>query len=175
MTEAGPGAPEAAAAGARQVCERFHAAIELIGGRWTGAILRAVFTGQHRFARIRAAVPGLSDTMLAQRLRVLEAEGLLERRPGPGGPAHAEYHLTPMGRELEPVLEAVRTWAHRWIPLPGQEAGPGIPGSGSTAGPGAAPVPAAGPPAAPGPGPVSGPGPASGPVSDPVSGGPGSR
>lgn len=169
MTEAGPGAPEAAAAGARQVCERFHAAIELIGGRWTGAILRAVFTGQHRFARIRAAVPGLSDTMLAQRLRTLEAEGLLERRPGPGGPAHVEYHLTPMGRELEPVLEAVRTWAHRWIPLPGQEAGqeagPGIYGSGSTAGPGAGSVPAAGPPTASGPGAVAG----------SVSGGPGSR
>ncbi|MBM9509896.1 helix-turn-helix transcriptional regulator [Streptomyces sp. KK5PA1] len=97
------------------MCERFHAAIELIGGRWTGAILRAVFTGHHRFGRIREAVPGLSDTMLAQRLRTLEAEGLVERRGT--GQAPAEYHLTPMGRELEPVLAAVTDWAHRWIPL----------------------------------------------------------
>lgn len=107
-----------AANGIHQVCERFHAAIELIGGRWTGAILRAVFTGQHRFAHIRAAVPGLSDTMLAQRLRTLEEHGVLERRAGAGRPAPAEYHLTDKGRELEPVLEAVITWSHRWIPLP---------------------------------------------------------
>ncbi|MYS24999.1 transcriptional regulator, partial [Streptomyces sp. SID4948] len=102
------------------MCERFHAAIELIGGRWTGAILRVVFTGQHRFAHIRAAVPGLSDTMLAQRLRTLEAHGLLERRvgpagsagsAGPAGPAQIEYHLTDKGRELGPVLDAVIAWS----------------------------------------------------------------
>ncbi|SDO83735.1 winged helix-turn-helix transcriptional regulator [Actinacidiphila guanduensis] len=112
-----------------QVCERFHTAIELIGGRWTGAIIRAVFTGQHRFAHIRAAVPGLSDTMLAQRLRTLEENGLLERRAGPGGtpgPAPAEYHLTQKGLELEPVLAAVTAWSHRWVPLPGAgDPGPG--------------------------------------------------
>lgn len=106
-----------------QVCERFHAAIELIGGRWTGAILRAVFTGQHRFAHIRAAVPGLSDTMLAQRLRTLEEHAVLERRVGPAAPGQIEYHLTDKGRELEPVLEAVIAWSHRWIPLPPDPSG----------------------------------------------------
>ncbi|WP_405577842.1 winged helix-turn-helix transcriptional regulator [Streptomyces sp. NBC_01190] len=108
-----------------QVCVRFHAAIELIGGRWTGAILQAVFTGHHRFARIRAAVPGLSDTMLAQRLRTLETNGLLERRAGPpesAGPATTEYHLTAKGRELSPILDAVIAWSHRWIPLPEESA-----------------------------------------------------
>ncbi|SEG82344.1 transcriptional regulator, HxlR family [Actinacidiphila yanglinensis] len=109
---------EAAVIEIHQVCERFHAAIELIGGRWTGAILRAVFTGQHRFAHIRAAVPGLSDTMLAQRLRTLEEHAVLERRVGPAAPGQIEYHLTDKGRELEPVLEAVIAWSHRWIPLP---------------------------------------------------------
>jgi DNA-binding HxlR family transcriptional regulator len=119
--------PEASAAEIHQVCERFHAAIELIGGRWTGAILRAVFTGQRRFAHIRAAVPGLSDTMLAQRLRTLEAHGLLERRVGAAGPAGSapiEYHLTPKGEELGPVLDAVIAWSHRWIPLPGGSSRP---------------------------------------------------
>jgi DNA-binding HxlR family transcriptional regulator len=113
---------EVAAVAIHQVCERFHSAIELIGSRWTGAILRAVFTGQHRFAHIRAAVPGLSDTMLAQRLRTLEEHGVLERRVGAGlsGPAQVEYHLTDKGRELEPVFEAVIAWSHRWIPLPGR-------------------------------------------------------
>ncbi|WP_329129158.1 helix-turn-helix transcriptional regulator [Streptomyces sp. NBC_01476] len=107
-----------------RVCVRFHSAIELIGGRWTGAILRAVFTGHHRFARIKAAVPGLSDTMLAQRLRVLEENELLERRVGAAGPAQIEYHLTEKGRELGPVLEAVVAWSHRWIPLPDDSARP---------------------------------------------------
>jgi DNA-binding HxlR family transcriptional regulator len=102
-----------------RVCERFHAAIELIGGRWSGAILRAVFTGAHRYGHIRAAVPGLSDTMLAQRLRTLEARGLLERRTGAEDCERVEYHLTQMGLELEPVIEAVIEWAHRWIPLGG--------------------------------------------------------
>lgn len=102
----------------RQVCRRYHAAIELIGARWTGAILRALFTGQHRYAQIRAAVPGLSDTMLADRLRSLEGDGLIERRVIASSPVQVEYRLTEMGRDLEPVLDAVLSWAHRWIPLP---------------------------------------------------------
>ena len=111
--------PKRSEAEIHRVCTRFHTAIELIGGRWTGAILRAVFTGQHRFAHIRAAVPGLSDTMLAQRLRTLEAHGLLERRVGAAGPAaQIEYHLTRKGRELGPVLDALIDWSHRWVPLP---------------------------------------------------------
>ncbi len=101
----------------RRVCARFHTAIELIGTRWTGAILRVIFTDQHRYAQIKAAVPGLSDTMLAQRLRTMEAEGLLERRVIASTPVGVEYHLTEMGRELEPVLAALITWSHRWIPL----------------------------------------------------------
>jgi DNA-binding HxlR family transcriptional regulator len=107
-----------------QVCRRFHTAIELIGARWTGAILRALFTGRHRYAQIRAAVPGLSDTMLADRLRSLEADGLVERRVIPSSPVQVEYHLTEKGRDLEPVLDAVLSWAHRWIPLPDETHAP---------------------------------------------------
>ncbi|GLW09970.1 HxlR family transcriptional regulator [Microtetraspora sp. NBRC 13810] len=102
------------------VCVRFHAAIELIGTRWTGAILHVLFTGRHRYAQIKAAVPGLSDTMLAQRLRTLEAEEIIERRVIPATPVQVEYHLTEKGRDLETVLQAVTTWSHRWIPLPGE-------------------------------------------------------
>jgi len=102
------------------VCVRFHAAIELIGARWSGAILRAMFTEQTRYAEIKAAVPGLSDTMLAQRLRTLEKEGLIERRVIPATPVQVEYRLTEMGRDLEPVLASVIAWSHRWIPLPEQ-------------------------------------------------------
>jgi len=101
-----------------KVCDRFHTAIELIGGRWTGSVLRALFTGSHRFADIKAAVPNLSDTMLSQRLRELEAAGIVERRVIASSPVRVEYQLTQMGRELEPVLDAVIVWSHRWIPLP---------------------------------------------------------
>ncbi|MEV7970841.1 helix-turn-helix domain-containing protein [Sphaerisporangium sp. NPDC088356] len=104
------------------VCVRFHTAIELIGSRWSGAILRAIFTGQVRYAQIKASVPGLSDTMLVQRLRTLESEGLIERRVIPASPVQVEYCLTEKGRDLEPALEAVIAWSHKWIPLPGQEA-----------------------------------------------------
>ncbi|HEX3784730.1 MAG TPA: helix-turn-helix domain-containing protein [Pseudonocardiaceae bacterium] len=100
------------------VCTRFHTAIELIGTRWTGAILRAIFTDQHRYAQIKAAVPGLSDTMLAQRLRTMEAEGLIQRRVIASSPVSVEYHLTAMGRDLEPALNALMAWSHKWIPLP---------------------------------------------------------
>ena len=101
-----------------KVCVRFHTAIELLGARWTGAVLRALFTGSHRFADIKAAVPSLSDTMLSQRLRELEAAGILERQVLPTTPVRVEYHLTQMGREVQPVLDAVIAWSHRWIPLP---------------------------------------------------------
>ncbi|GII59482.1 HxlR family transcriptional regulator [Planotetraspora thailandica] len=106
-----------------RVCERYHAAIELIGARWSGAILRAIFTDHHRYAQIKAAVPGLSDTMLAERLRRLEIEGLVERRVTPSIPVQVEYHLTRKGADLEEVMQAVVTWSHKWLPLPGQPVG----------------------------------------------------
>jgi DNA-binding HxlR family transcriptional regulator len=100
------------------VCARFHAAIELIGARWSGAVLRAMFTGSCRFADIRAAIPGISDVMLTRRLRELEDAGLIQRQVIPASPVHVEYHLTPMGHEIGPVLDAVIAWAHKWIPVP---------------------------------------------------------
>ncbi|MEE2058073.1 winged helix-turn-helix transcriptional regulator [Rhodococcus artemisiae] len=99
------------------VCTRFHTAIELIGARWTGAILRAMFTGAHQYSQIKTAVPGLSDTMLTQRLRTLEAEVIVERHVLPTSPVQVEYHLTDKGRQLEPVFASVIEWSHRWIPL----------------------------------------------------------
>lgn len=73
---------------------------------------------QHRFADIRAAVPGLSDTMLAQRLRELAQAGLIQRRVIPSTPVRVEYDLTDKGRELEPVMRALSDWAHKWLAPP---------------------------------------------------------
>ncbi|MGN9846338.1 winged helix-turn-helix transcriptional regulator [Nonomuraea sp. H19] len=103
------------------VCVRFHTALELIGARWSGAVIRMIFDGAHRYAELKAAIPGINDTMLARRLRELEAAGLIERRVLATSPVRVEYHLTEMGQELRPVLDELVTWAHKWIPLPEAE------------------------------------------------------
>lgn len=98
------------------MCPRYHYAVELIGARWSGAILLALLDGRRRYGEVKAVVPRLSDTMLAQRLRELEREGLLERRVLPTAPVRVEYHLTDKGQALLPVVEALRAWADAWVP-----------------------------------------------------------
>ncbi len=96
------------------VCPHFHAAIELIGKRWTGAILCALTAGSLRFGELARAVPGLSDRLLSQRLRELEEEGLVEREVESGTPVRVIYSLTEVGAELRPVITELKTWAKRW-------------------------------------------------------------
>lgn len=99
------------------VCSRFHRAIELIGSRWTGAILRTLLDGRVRYASIKAAIPDITDRMLSERLRSLEAEGLVLRSVVPETPVRVEYELTKKGRELQDALREIGNWAERWIPL----------------------------------------------------------
>ena len=96
------------------VCPHFHRAIELIGKRWTGAIVFALTDGAKRYAELGKAVPGLSDRLLSQRLRELEEEGLVERRVEAGTPVRVTYSLTVVGRELDPALRELKAWAKRW-------------------------------------------------------------
>jgi len=96
------------------VCPHFHAAIELIGKRWTGAIISALTEGPMRFGDLARAVPGLSDRLLSQRLRELEAEGLVEREVESGTPVRVTYSLTEKGRELGPAIDELKQWAKRW-------------------------------------------------------------
>ncbi len=96
------------------VCPDFHAAIELIGRRWAGAILWALAERPHYFAELTASVPGLSDRLLSRRLRELEAAGLVERSVHGGTPPRVSYALTEKGRSLEPVLGELRDWARAW-------------------------------------------------------------
>jgi DNA-binding HxlR family transcriptional regulator len=96
-------------------CPFYHHAVELIGRRWTGAILRALLTGITRFSDLTAAIPGLSDRMLSERLKELEVEGIVERRVIPATPVRVEYHLTEKGRALGAVMEAISAWANRWL------------------------------------------------------------
>ncbi len=103
-------------------CPRFHYAVELIGRRWTGAILRALMGGATRYSDITHAVPGLSDRLLSERLRELEAEGIVERTVIPEMPVRIEYRLTAKGESLESVLVSVSNWAETWIEAPVAEA-----------------------------------------------------
>lgn len=96
-------------------CPHFHHAIELIGRRWTGVVLRTMLHGATRFSDIAAAVPNLSDKMLAERLKELEGEGMITRRVIPAMPVRVEYELTEKGRALNIVVEALGEWADQWI------------------------------------------------------------
>jgi DNA-binding HxlR family transcriptional regulator len=97
------------------LCARFHRAVELIGGRWTGAVIRLLLNGRMRFAELRSAIPDISDRMLSERLRELEAEGIVARIVVPETPVRVEYELTEKGRALEHALAAVGKWAERWV------------------------------------------------------------
>jgi DNA-binding HxlR family transcriptional regulator len=100
------------------LCVRFHKAVELIGGRWTGAVIQLLFNGRLRFAELRAAIPDISDRMLSERLRELESEGIVARTVIPETPVRVEYELTEKGRALEHALSAVGKWAERWVSDP---------------------------------------------------------
>jgi DNA-binding HxlR family transcriptional regulator len=97
-----------------QVCPDYHAAVEMIGKRWTGAILWALTERPHYFVELSLAIPGMSDRLLSRRLRELESEGLVERSVHAGGPARVSYSLTEKGRALEPAIRELRAWAKRW-------------------------------------------------------------
>lgn len=96
-------------------CPVFHRAIELIGRRWTGAIVRAMLAGATRFGELTEIIPELSDRMLSERLKELEAEGIITRTVIPETPVKIEYHLTDKGRALGPVLDAISAWAGDWV------------------------------------------------------------
>jgi DNA-binding HxlR family transcriptional regulator len=101
--------PEAA------LCARFHKAIELIGRRWTGAIIQMLFRGPARFAELRDVIPEITDRMLSERLQELEEEGLVVRTVIPQTPVRVEYQLSAKGRALESALGAIGKWAEHWI------------------------------------------------------------
>ena len=96
------------------VCHRYHEAVELVGRRWSGAILYSLIDGPCYFSGVAAAVPGLSDRLLSQRLRELEAEGLIERAVHEGTPPRVSYCLSDSGEALVPALRAIHDWAQDW-------------------------------------------------------------
>jgi DNA-binding HxlR family transcriptional regulator len=100
------------------VCAEFHRTIELIGKRWTGAILAVLMQGPHRFNEILNSVPGLSDRLLTERLRELEDKGIVERRIFAERPVRIEYALTKAGLDLDQLIKVITAWGLKWCPEP---------------------------------------------------------
>lgn len=100
-----------------EICPQFHYAIELIGRRWTGAVLFALFKGNTRFSELRESIPDITDRMLTERLHELESQGVLTRSVIPDTPVRIEYRLTEKGLALQIALEAITNWAHDWVTL----------------------------------------------------------
>ena len=96
-------------------CSAYHRAVELIGKRWTGAIVFVLLDGSLRFSEVKALVPDLSDRLLSDRMKELEAEGIVERRVIDDLPVRVEYALTDKGRALEPTVRSLKVWARSWL------------------------------------------------------------
>ncbi|KEO81362.1 winged helix-turn-helix transcriptional regulator [Tumebacillus flagellatus] len=97
------------------LCPKFETAFNLLGKRWNGLIIRALMEGPSRFKEISDLIPGMSDRMLAERFKELEAAGILIRRVFPETPVRIEYELTDKGRALEPIMNEVQHWADKWV------------------------------------------------------------
>lgn len=97
-------------------CAHYHRAVELIGKRWTGAILFVLLeNGPMRFSEIGHSIPDLSDRLLSERMKELEAEGIVRRTVGDGSPVKVEYALTGKGEGLEPAVRALKVWARAHV------------------------------------------------------------
>jgi DNA-binding HxlR family transcriptional regulator len=84
--------------------------VDVVGGRWRTVLLSHLKEGVHRYGELRRRMPGISEKMLTQRLRELEADGLVSRRDLGTVAPHVEYELTDEGRSLAPVLQALYDW-----------------------------------------------------------------
>jgi DNA-binding HxlR family transcriptional regulator len=98
----------------RTVCESFQRAAQLVGQRWVPQIVWVLLGGARRYSVLRDAIPDISDTLLSERLRDLEAEGIVTRTVTPTTPVLIEYGLTERGRDLAGVIDGLSVWADRW-------------------------------------------------------------
>jgi len=90
-------------------------AAEVLCTRWTLVLMRELIAGSTRFSDLRRGVPKMSPTLLSQRLKELEEAGIIERKPLPSQKGSFEYCLTPAGRDVRAVVEAMGTWGQKWV------------------------------------------------------------
>ncbi|WP_438449288.1 winged helix-turn-helix transcriptional regulator [Gorillibacterium sp. sgz5001074] len=96
------------------LCPKFEAAFELLGKRWTGLIIQVLLSGPKRFKDISDVISGMSDRMLSERFKELEAAGIIIRHVYPETPVRIEYDLTEKGKALQSVMAEVQKWAEQW-------------------------------------------------------------
>ncbi len=97
------------------------ATARILGARWTLQIVHHL-RERRRFCELQDLVGGVNPTTLSQRLKFLEEQGLILRRPISDAPPHVEYELTDKGRDLLPILDALASWAEKWLVLQGHAA-----------------------------------------------------
>jgi DNA-binding HxlR family transcriptional regulator len=103
-----------------RVCLKFQAAVDLLGKRWSMLILQQLLEGPRRYSELADMLDVMSEKMLSERLKELEATGLAERRVIAGHPVRVEYHLTDKGRALGRVIGSLERWADQWMATPAQ-------------------------------------------------------
>jgi DNA-binding HxlR family transcriptional regulator len=91
------------------------ATARIVSGKWTLLILRDLATGPCRFTQLERSLAGISPRTLSQRLRVLEDEGVIARQVYPESPPRVEYELTAKGRDIVPIVEAMRCYGEQWL------------------------------------------------------------
>ena len=96
------------------ICRHFRQAADLLGKRWNVQIVRALLSGVGRFSDLRTAVAPISDNLLSERLKELEAEDIVVREVTPSTPVRIEYRLTERGKDLGRVIDELAAWAERW-------------------------------------------------------------
>ena len=92
------------------------ASAEIIGAKWTALLVHDLSEGPRRFSELEHSCSGISPRTLAERLRALEQEGIVERRSYPESPPRVEYELTGKGESLLPIIDAMREFGHEWLP-----------------------------------------------------------
>lgn len=97
------------------MCPRFEAAFCILGKRWNGLLIQVLLSGPKRFKDISALIPTMSDKMLSERMKDMEAAGIVVRNVYPETPVRIEYTLTDKGLALQPVMEAIGQWAEQWV------------------------------------------------------------
>jgi DNA-binding HxlR family transcriptional regulator len=106
------------------ICEHYRRAAEILGRRWVPELVRVLIDGPARYGRLRSAIPGISDRLLSERLKSLEADGLVVRTVVPSAPVRVEYALTDKGADLAGAIEALAAWAERWARADGSVPAP---------------------------------------------------
>lgn len=98
-----------------KMCPKYESAAEILGKKWTGLIIRVMLGGPKRFRDIKEQIPEMSDKMLTDRMKELEAAGILTRTVYPEMPVRIEYELTEKGHNLEEVILSIQSWGESWM------------------------------------------------------------